>query len=137
MEMKLTVFFNGQFWVGVIEQWDGNRLKAAQYVFGAEPKDNEVLLFVQRNMLRLIAEAKERVSARRKEKKVNPKRLARQTAKEMKQKGVSTYAQMAIKHEYERRKQERKKSAKERKEALAMKRWELKVKKRKEKHRGR
>ena len=135
--MKLTVFFNGQFWVGVIEQWNGNRLKAAQYIFGTEPEDEEVLLFVQRNMLRLIAETKEHVSACRKGKKVNPKRLARKTAKEMKQKGVSTYAQMAIKHEYERRKQERKKSAKERKKALAMKKWELKVHKRKEKHRGR
>ncbi|MBH8599295.1 YjdF family protein [Thermoactinomyces sp. CICC 10523] len=135
--MKLTVFFNGQFWVGVIEQWDGNRLKAAQHIFGTEPNDEEVMLFVQRNMLRLIAEAKEHVSVCRKEKKANPKRLARQAAKEMKQKGVSTYAQMAIKQEYERRKQERKKSAKERKEELAVKKWELKVQKRKEKHRGR
>ncbi|WP_124728668.1 YjdF family protein [Staphylospora marina] len=135
--MKLTVFFNGQFWVGVVEQWDGNRLKAAQYMFGSEPKDEEVLLFVQKNMLPLIAEAKEHVSVFRKEKKANPKRLARQTAKEMKQKGVSTYAQTAIQREYERRKQERKKSAKERKEALAMKKWEMKVQKKKEKHRGR
>jgi hypothetical protein len=43
MEMKLTVFWNGQFWVGVIEEWNGKRLRASQWIFGGEPKDEEIL----------------------------------------------------------------------------------------------
>ncbi|MGA9173289.1 MAG: YjdF family protein [Thermoactinomyces sp.] len=135
--MKLTVFWNGQFWVGVIEEWNGKRLRASQWIFGGEPKDEEILRFVQRHMISVIEEAHSSVLADRKEKRMNPKRLARQAAKEVRQKGVSTFAREAIKLEYERRKQERKQAVKEQKEEEARQKRELKVLKRKEKHRGR
>jgi hypothetical protein len=44
--MQLTVFFDGQFWVGVIEQHDDAGLKVARYLFGPEPTDTEVFAFV-------------------------------------------------------------------------------------------
>jgi hypothetical protein len=88
-------------------------------------------------MISVIEEAHSSVVADHKEKRMNPKRLARQAAKEAKQKGVSVFAREAIKLEYERRKQERKQAVKEQKEEEARQKRELKVLKRKEKHRGR
>lgn len=41
--MILTVYYDGQFWVGVIEIQENGRLKAYHYVFGTEPSDTELL----------------------------------------------------------------------------------------------
>ena len=42
----LTVYYDGQFWVGLAEHVDGGVYGVARIVFGAEPSDNEVLQFV-------------------------------------------------------------------------------------------
>ena len=42
----LTVFHDGQFWVGLAEHVEGGRYGAARIVFGAEPSDEEILRFV-------------------------------------------------------------------------------------------
>ena len=42
MEIKLTVFFDDPFWVGVFERTDGGKLSVCKVTFGAEPKDYEV-----------------------------------------------------------------------------------------------
>lgn len=39
--MKLTIYYNGQFWVGVIEVVKNGKLKASQHLFGKETKDSE------------------------------------------------------------------------------------------------
>ncbi len=39
--MKLTVYHDGQFWVGVVEEVVNGKLKAGRYLFGSEPKDQE------------------------------------------------------------------------------------------------
>ena len=69
--------------------------------------------------------------------KVNPKRLARQVAKEMRTTGVSTFAQEAMKLDLALRKKERKATNKKKDELLQEKKYLLKVQKAKEKHRGR
>lgn len=136
--MKLTVFFNGQYWVGVVELQEGTKLRASQFIFGAEPKDAEVLDFVQHQMLGLLSSCKEQVDIRTaSEQKVNPKRLARQVAKEMRTTGVSTFAQEAMKLDLALRKKERKATNKKKDELLQEKKYLLKVQKAKEKHRGR
>ena len=43
---ELSVFFEEPFWVGVFERIEDGKLSAAKVTFGAEPKDNEVYLFV-------------------------------------------------------------------------------------------
>ncbi len=40
--VKLTVFFEEPFWVGVFERTEGGRLSACKVTFGAEPKEYEV-----------------------------------------------------------------------------------------------
>ncbi|SFI57996.1 YjdF family protein [Thermoflavimicrobium dichotomicum] len=137
--MKLTVYFDeqSQFWVGVVEEQIGEKLKAAKTIFGTEPKDQEVWDFVQYQMLELIEQTNTLIAVKtKKKKKTNPKRLARQAAKELKQRGVTTFAQEALKLALEERKQERKEKSKELKRALTERKWQRKVEKRKAKHRG-
>lgn len=43
MNTKLTVFFDDPFWVGVFERHDEGLLETSRVVFGAEPKDYEVM----------------------------------------------------------------------------------------------
>ena len=42
----LTVYQDGQFWVGLAEHVEGGRYGVARIVFGAEPSDEEILRFV-------------------------------------------------------------------------------------------
>ena len=42
----LTVYHDGQFWVGLAEHVEDGRYGAARIVFGAEPSDEEILRFV-------------------------------------------------------------------------------------------
>jgi hypothetical protein len=136
--VKLTVFHDGQFWVGVVEEVVNGKLRAGRYLFGSEPKDQEVLEFVNTKLLEFMSGLSEHLSVeKRQPRKINPKRLARQAAREMKANGVSTYTQAALQLEYEKRKKEKQILSKARREELKEYKRELKRKKAKEKHRGR
>ncbi|MNI36095.1 hypothetical protein D3C73_901360 [compost metagenome] len=136
--MKLTVFFNGQYWVGVVESQVGSSLRACQFLFGAEPKDGEILEFVHYKMLDLLASSQQQVEiCPNTAKRINPKRLARQVAKEIQMRGVSTAAQEAMRLELETRKKEKKILNKTMLEEMKEYKYQLKQQKAKEKHRGR
>ena len=135
--MKLTVYHDGQFWVGIVEVIEDRKLKAGRYVFGPEPKDSEILDFVNRFILKLrdsISQSVPTDTATRV--KVNPKRLARQVSREVQNKGISTRAQYAIKLEHESRKKERQVFSRERREEEKERKREIARRKAKEKHRG-
>lgn len=70
--LTLTVFFDDPFWVGVFERADGGRLSVCRVVFGAEPRDAEVLALVLRRWQRLSFS--EAVPAAAKPRCRNPKR---------------------------------------------------------------
>lgn len=42
----LSVYHDGQFWVGLAEHVEDGRCGVARIVFGAEPSDEEILQFV-------------------------------------------------------------------------------------------
>ena len=50
---RLTVFFDDPFWVGVFERTENGWLSVCKITFGAEPKDFEVLNYIQKNYCRL------------------------------------------------------------------------------------
>lgn len=52
--MTLMIYYDGQFWVGVIELHENERLKVYRYVFGTEPSDAEMLEFVNHRLLAVI-----------------------------------------------------------------------------------
>lgn len=136
--MKLTIYFDGQFWVGVAEKEEGTCVKAARHVFGGEPHDADLFRFVNHEMLYLLEKAKpESSSFRPSEHSANPKRLARQAAKEMQAKGISTASQEAIKADLEARKREQKTESKQRREETAERKRQIATLKAKAKHKGR
>lgn len=133
-KVKCTVFFEEPFWVGVFERNEDGKLSVAKVTFGAEPKDCEILDFVLKHYYDLqFSSAVETVV---KETKKNPKRVQRDVRKEMKKTGIGTKSQQALKLQQEQNKQQRKVENRERNLAKAQRKFELKQKKKKEKHRG-
>ncbi|MFD0680295.1 MULTISPECIES: YjdF family protein [unclassified Paenibacillus] len=138
--MKLTVYFDDglQLWVGVVEAEENNHLKACRHMFGQEPKAEEIIAFINFQMLPLLHKTTQAIEVSKTKKKstANPKRLLKQAALELKQRGGSTYAQLVIKQELEHRKVERKKRSKQLIEQQKELKYALKVQKAKQKHRG-
>ncbi|WP_042349331.1 YjdF family protein [Bacillus massiliigorillae] len=136
--MKLSIFYDGQYFIGLVEIKSNNKLQVYRYIFGQEPKDQDVLDFIHNDLLRLIEKHDQTGVPIKKEclKKINPKRLQRKVSKEIQQRGISTKAQEALKEEYEQRKKVQHIQTKEVKEAQKQYKREIKVQKAKNKHRG-
>ncbi len=49
VQIKLTVLFDGTFWVGIFEKIVNNKLEVAKFTFGSEPKDIEIHNFILNN----------------------------------------------------------------------------------------
>ncbi|GAA3400434.1 YjdF family protein [Paenibacillus hodogayensis] len=136
--MKLTVFWDGQFWIGIVEDDSGGRLKACRHLFGAEPHDAEVLDFIRLRMNDLLEHTRSSLATGEiGRKRINPKRLARMAASEMKRRGVSTQAEEAIRLELEQRKKTSRQQSRQQREEEARRKREIAVQKAKAKHRGR
>lgn len=137
--MKLTIYFDGQFYIGLIENKTVNTLKAYRHFFGKEPTDHEILEFIYYELQDLIDKHEQQGISVKKDssKKINPKRLQRKVAKEMKKSSISSKAQEALKAEYEHRKKEKafvnKRLKEERKDYIRR----IKIQKSKDKHKGR
>ena len=131
---QLTVFFAEPFWVGVFERVEGDRLSACKVTFGAEPRDYDVLDYVQKHYRELDFSAPVPLEARAKAD--NPKRRQRAAAKEMQPAGVGTKSQQALQAQREQMKTERKRITKAEREAEEQRRYELRQQKKKEKKRG-
>ncbi|MGP0689663.1 YjdF family protein [Priestia aryabhattai] len=136
--MSLTIYHDGQFWVGIIEVVEDGKLRAFRYVFGAEPKDTEILEFIYYKLLNIINQSiHSGLDVKGKsDKRINPKRLQRQVAKQINKVGVSTKAQEAMKQEYEEKKKSKKKRAKQYREELKDQKYLMKKQKAKAKHKG-
>jgi hypothetical protein len=134
-QIKLTVFFEGIFWVGVFEKISEERYEAARVVFGSEPKDYEVYDFILKNFNRINFSSSMELESIE-EKRINPKRLQREVKKEIENSGASTKAQLAVKEQYEQLKLQHKRLSKEEKEEQLKRKFDLRQQKKKEKHRG-
>ena len=110
---QFTLYFDGRFWVGVLEHHERHRggdvvgqvitVRAARHVFGGEPSDVELYDFLLARGDELIdrAAASPPVPASRSAgsssaPRPNPKRAARQTAKEATRSRPSTAAQASL-----------------------------------------
>ena len=95
----LTVYHDGQFWVGLAEHVEDGRYGAARIVFGAEPSNEEILRFVVSKWAKLSFFCHGPAEASKPAK--NPKRRAREAAKALKQPAMSTKAQQALANQRE------------------------------------
>ena len=133
--VKLTVFFEEPFWVGVFERIENGKLSVCKVTFGAEPKDYEVWEFVLRYYYQLKFSPSVDVVV--KKEVTNPKRVQREARKQSASSGIGTKSQQALQLQREENKLERKTISREQREAEKQRQFELKQQKRKEKHRGR
>ena len=134
METKLTVFFEDPFGVGVFERVEGKKLYASKVTFGAEPTDAQLNEFVLKSYADLTFSPA--VKSEIKVKADNPKRRFKIVKKTLKEIGVGTKAQQALKAQQEMRKTERKAESKARKEEEQERKFNLRQEKKKEKHKG-
>ena len=132
--VKLTVYFEEPFWIGVFERIEDGKLSVAKVTFGAEPKDYEVQEYIQKYYFSL--KFSPTVDTVVKDIKRNPKRMQREAKKQMQETGIGTKSQQALKLQQEQNKQERKVRSREKKEADELRMFELKQQKKREKHRG-
>lgn len=143
--MKLTVYFDGSYWCGLIE-YEGFKgdYRVTKYIFGPEPKDKEVEVFVHsnlqliidRNDVKIASDNISLVKEKPEEKKVNPKKMQRKINKEKSKPALSTKAQATMQENREQAKLARKKRTKKNKELQKEKKFQLKQKKKKEKKKG-
>lgn len=54
-ELKLTVYFEDPFWVGVFERTQNGTLSVCKITFGAEPKDYAVHAYVLRHFTSCVS----------------------------------------------------------------------------------
>ena len=120
----LTVYHDGQFWVGLAEHVED----------GAEPSDEEILRFVVNKWAKLSFIGHDSTEASKPAK--NPKRRAREASKALKRPAVSTKAQQALAAQREAMKRESAQARSQRRADEAEARFEQRKLKRKQKHRG-
>lgn len=131
---KLTVYFEEPFWVGVFERVDNNKLSVCKVTFGAEPKDYEIWEFILKHYYDL--KFSPAVETAIKQSADNPKRRSRNARKQVKNTGIGTKSQQALKLQQEELKAERRQISKEQRDAEKQKQFELRQQKRREKHKG-
>ena len=130
----LTVYHDGQFWVGLAERVEDGRYGAARIVFGAEPSDEEILQFVTSKWAKLSFFGDDPAKAN--EPARNPKRRAREASRVLKQPAMGTKAQQALTAQREAMKRESAHARSRRRADEAEARFEQRKLKRKQKHRG-
>jgi hypothetical protein len=147
MGSSFTVFFDGTFWVGVAEigEPDGS-FRAARHVFGAEPSNAQLLDFVRRQGSRLIDRALSSPAVQPEPGRgritdypinpVNPKRAARRAAREQALPGPSTAAQAALAKALEQSGAAREASRRSLRADEAERRREIRIRRRRARHRG-
>jgi hypothetical protein len=139
MVAVFTVFFDGAFWVGVLESEDEGSLVVARHVFGREPGNAELLAFMlyrYSDMPRPRAlPSGEPHGGASPRPSLNPKRAIRE-ARRAQVRGTSTKAQAALASAREEGKAERELKSRVGRRSEAERRFALRSEKRKRRHEG-
>lgn len=139
MPSTFSVYYDGQFWVGVLEITDDSGVRAARHVFGGEPSNAELEQFARHEyggLLDRALAAPPVPAASRPTARVNPKRLARLAAREQAARPVTSAAQDALRLAHEQAGHENRAAAKRRRLVDAEQRRAQADRKRKAKRRG-
>lgn len=130
----LTVYHDGQFWVGLAEHVENGRCGVARIVFGAEPSNEEILHFITGKWAMLSFFGDEPTEASKPAK--NPKRRAHEASRALKQPAMGTKAQQTLASQRDAMKRESVRARSQRRAEEADARYEQRKLKRKQKHRG-
>lgn len=133
--VRLTVLFEDPFWILLYEREEDGAYSVCKIPFGAEPRDGAVYAYLLANWHRLrFSPALE--GAVMKQVSGNPKRRQRDARKLTQETGYSTKAQQALQLQREQGKQARQDNTRAQREAEDARKFQLRQKKRMEKHRG-
>lgn len=132
---KLTIFYDKQFWVGMYERTCDGKYSVARIVFGAEPKEYDVYAYMMQNFCKLRFSPAEKTTSCT-QTNINPKRMQRQIKKQLQNNGTGTKSMQAVKLMQEQNKQNRKVHNKLKKEERKQLQFDLRVEKKKQKHKG-
>ena len=130
----LTVYQDGQFWVGLAKHVENGRYGVTRIVFGAGPSDEEILQFVTSKWEKLAFFGNEPTKANKPIR--NPKRRAREISRVLKQPAMSTKAQQVLASQREIMKQELTHTRSQRHAEETEARFAQRMLKRKQKRRG-
>ena len=136
VKCSLTILFDPPFWVGLYERTEGDRYEVCKVTFGAEPKDNQVYEFYLRSWRKLRFSPPVKVLGSH-ESRMNPKRMKREISGSLRDKGMGTKAQQALRLQYEQSKQEKKQRGRQKGEMEKERKFHLRREKKREKHKGR
>lgn len=136
--IKATIFFDKRYWVGTFERTDKEGYAVARHIFGGEPTDPEVYVFVLTHYQELkFGEPKEFTLEI---KRMNPKRVQREVRKEMERIKAttkpSTFAQDYMREELEKKKLHKKQQSSAEKQARKDEQFSIRQRKKKEKQKG-
>ena len=134
IQIKMTVLFNGTFWIAVFEKITNNTLSVATVTFGSEPNDTEIQKFILYKYSKL--KFSDTVFVKSRPKIVSPKRMKRVVNKQL-NKAVGTKSQQAIKQDQEKRKTLKKQILKQKREDIIKRNYEIRKQKKHQKHKGR
>lgn len=129
-----TIFFDGQFWVGLATRVGEDGDEVARVVFGPEPTDAELVIWIRDEYRRLafVPTTIEPDAAMR----GNPKRRTREARRALEEPRLRTRAQEAWSLAQQATKAVAAVERREQRHAEADARYALRVAKRKQKHRG-
>ena len=131
----LTVYFEGPFWVGLFERWEGEGYCVSKLTFGPEPRDAEVWERVLREFDRLPFSPG--IPSERREEPANPKRARREARRQMETlPRTGTKAQQALALQREEGKLARRERTRAEREVAEAERFRQRQEKRREKRRG-
>ena len=79
----LTIFFDGQFWVALVERRQSDGLRLARHFFGPEPGAAEIIAWLETGYARLqfVTVAEDSLGRAKVKPAVNPKRAKREAAR--------------------------------------------------------
>ncbi|NTU78579.1 MAG: YjdF family protein [Chloroflexales bacterium] len=120
----LTVYFDDPWWVGLIACEEAGTLRVYRHVFGSEPSGEEVLAFVLRDFLQLTSRSVAGIVGSTAEPlRRNPKRAAREAARQTAARGITTKAQEALRVAHEAEAQTRQATRLAERKHAAEQRW--------------
>ncbi|WP_300956077.1 MULTISPECIES: YjdF family protein [Lactobacillus] len=132
----LTIVFDGSFYKAVLECHNGKDYSVASVILGSsEPKTSLILKLVNNDYQRFhFHHVTDKIQINFKH--VNPKRAQRLANKVIKHQGISTKAQNTLQKQFEEKKKVRKAKHPAEKRLTNNLRYQKRVAKRREKHRG-
>jgi hypothetical protein len=133
-----TVYFDGQFWVGLATRERQAATEVARVVFGSEPGEHELFEWARDHFHALVYIRVDRALGPLPKERAtgNPKRRQREARKAIDEEGTRTRAQEAWQLAFETEKGVRQSEARAQRRELADERYARRVEKRKRAKRG-